>query len=155
MKKLIFLTILLISSIAYAENNIPGFLELDLNYERFLSFKKDKQQIANTEIKLKYGENFEWFQPIQLYAFASWKTFFEYENLTKDYPYRDIYGWGLGFKIKIFYFEYEKRCSHSVFSSSENGDKYYTLNEKNYLLFEGMPTVSYHSFKVGIKVKID
>lgn len=157
MKKIIIFLLIIFNSIGiYAENNIPGFLELDLNYSYLINFydQENKPKLAFTKIEIKYGEEFNWFQPTELYGFASWQTFFEVENIKKNCPYRDIYGCGLGIKIRIFYFEYEHRCSHAVFHGGNNAWDF-KVGEVNYLQFEGMPTLSYDSFKVGIKLRID
>lgn len=158
MKKIIFLTILLISSIAYAEDNIPGFLELDLSYEKYDGkYGRDnpKLYIAGTNIKIKYGATFVWFNP---YAIVEWETFFKYDSsnyFSNNKPFQDIYTYGAGFFIKeLFYFEYKHSCSHAViFDYDDNGISYKTT--RNDYNFEGLFTDSYDSFKVGIKVRID
>lgn len=151
-----FLIVLMSNIYVNAENKIPGFLELDLNTGRDYDFYgrngTEKHNIGYAEVNLKYGGEFNWFKP---YGFVGWKTFFMYNDFKRNYPFRDIYSWGAGFGIKIFYFEYEHKCSHAVFSAGKDGDKYMNLNEKNYLLFEGMPTLTYDRFKIGIKLRVD
>lgn len=156
-KTIIFLIIIFNSIIIYAsEDHIPGFLELDLSYEKYDGGYGDnntKLYIAGANIKIKYGAVFGWFKP---YAIVEWETFFQYDlsDFNNNQPFQDIYTYGTGFFIKeIFYFEYKHSCSHAVISKYENGISE-QMNRNDYNL-EGLFTTNYDSFKVGIKVRID
>ena len=152
MKKLIILFMLLANTV-YADT-IPGWLELDLNTGRYYDFYgKSQSNVGMAEIGIKYGVNLNWFKP---YALVKWKTFFNYmeNNQKRNMPFRDNYSIGAGFLIKdFFYFEYEHKCSHAVFS--ETNGKTFEFNNKEYIMFEGSPTASYDMFKIGIKLSID
>ena len=157
MKKIAMLLIF-ITQVSYA-NSIPGWIELDISAGRYYDFYGDsnvlykKHNIGTSLMRFRYGVDFEWINP---YIYGEVKTFYTYsnENQKRNCPFRDNYSFGTGIEIKkFFYLEYEHRCSHSVFSMRNSG--IVMIDQKIYNYYEGLPTLSYDMFKIGIRFKID
>lgn len=161
MKKLFCILFVLVSINLYA-NQIPGWLNIDLNYSQYHCFDGVEyvNNLAATEISLKYGAHLDFLRSdlkfVKPYLFFNLKTFMDYED-THHFPFRDNYSTGVGFIVNdLIYFEYEHRCSHAVFSETdENRGVAFEYRDRHYVLFEGYPTVIYSMVKIGIKFKID
>lgn len=126
---------------AVKANSIPGFLELDVNYQDWKGLSQ--YGYANTEIDFVYGVQHDYFQP---YIRAGWLTYFEKGYKGYNAPFRDIYSFGGGIRImKVFYVEYKHLCSHYVRTIGSKADK----------LYRSLPGSAFDTIKVGLKFNID
>jgi hypothetical protein len=141
MKKILLVLIMLITINSYADD-MPGFLELDINAQRW-SNTFNGGTYLNTELSFKYGVSHDWFQP---YIFGNTKTFFQTTvYFDKNHPFRDVYTVGLGLRIyKTLYIEAGHTCSHFV-ESHNNQER----------LYNSFTKYKHNHIKVGLNFKID
>jgi hypothetical protein len=151
MKKII-LIFLFIAKLSYADS-IPGWLELDLNYQDWEGVGSNTGY-ANTEVDINYGFTFNssvfsdkiYKFPISPYLKCGWLTYFDKGQNVYNYPFRDIYTFGSGLRInEVFYFEYMHKCAHYVRATGNDANR----------LYEMLPGTAHNIFKVGLKIKID
>ena len=168
MKKIIVVVFVLISVNSYASSpyyaDIPGWVEVDLElgYYTDLWGNRDVRyhgyKIVTKEIKVTYGGTLYYkdycFEP---YVFLGSKLFSTYKSGSpqSNNPFRNNYNAGFGLKFQnMFYFEFLHRCSHQVYTGDHGGVEFEN-NNKHYLLFEGYPTISFDTFRIGVNLKID
>lgn len=112
MKKLIFVLIMLYSSICFSE--IKGFIETGKDID---------SNVAYTEMQIGYI-----FRPFNFifYPYGNQITWYEIEN-NRGNPFRDIYTVGADFKYLDLTFNVQHFCSHRVVSDREQNHRYYDV----------------------------
>lgn len=57
--------------------------------------------------------------------YTNLRTYMLMDGINKNYPYRDIYSYGIKLKYRWFYVKYDHSCMHPVYSGPDvNGGKW-------------------------------
>lgn len=141
MKKILLILLIILPTISKADK-IPGFLELDLNYQDWTGIGRNTG-FANTEIDIKYGATWRMFKP---YLLFNTTTFFMTGHEGYNAPFRDIYSAGAGIQFfDVLYVEYIHKCSHTVITNSNDANR----------LYYSLPGAAHNIVRFGLRFNID